>query len=364
MGQAPDYYAVLGVSRDATPEQIKRAYRRLARQCHPDVAGGDPAAEERFKQLTEAYRVLSDPELRTRYDLTGQVDVPVEAAEPGYADDLFSHLFDLVDTMFGMGGPARTRRRVGVRGRDVQVQVEVRLDELLTGTAKEITYQRVVLCDECRGTGCADGHQPQPCSTCRGRGQVRYVQQSLFAHVETTATCPRCRGKGFVVSSPCKACKGRGFRQRSERLTVEIPAGTEDASVLVLEGYGDYPPEPSGRPGDLHVAVRVLPHPIFRRAGPNLVGELQLDPAQAALGCTITVEGLDGEMDVRVPPGTQPGQEIVVRGRGLPDGRGRRGDVVFSVSLIIPRPRTERERQLLRELARLWGRRRDQRQEQ
>ncbi len=356
MARNVDYYEILGVSRDATPEEIRRAYRRLARQCHPDVCRDDPQAEERFKQLTEAYRVLSDPQLRERYDRTGTVDeVPVGdgVGEP------FDEFFDLVEAFFGIGGGRRTgRTRQAARGRDIEAEVTITLRDVLHGAARTIRYERVMPCEDCDGTGSRSRSRPATCPTCRGHGRVRYVQTYFFAEVSTSAQCPECGGRGVVISDPCPRCRGRGVRPSVEEVHVEIPPGVESGQRLVVPGYGDFPPLGRGTPGDLIVRVIVEPHPRFKRNGPHLEGVLELNVAQAALGDTVTIEGVDGPVQVAVPPGSQPGDVVVVRGKGLPiDGRpARRGDLRLHLTVTIPKPRSRRERELLEELRRLWSR--------
>ncbi len=352
MAEVPDYYAVLGVGRDASPEEIKRAYRERARRCHPDVVQDDPDAEEQFKQLTQAYRVLSDPQLRSRYDHTGRVDGPVMASP----DEAFMDFFDLVDSMFGFGPRAGTRasRRGRARGRDLQVTVTVSLEEVLEGTLRQVSYRRLGLCRTCRGSGCAPGTSPQPCATCRGSGYVQRVTNTFFAQVATTAPCHHCAGKGYVIPRPCQDCRGQGVQQEDQVLEVDLPPGVEDGAGRIVQGQGDYPPG-GGVPGDLHVVVALQPHPRFERHGADICAALPLNPAQAALGADLTVDGLDGSIDIKVRPGVQHGDEVTVRGRGLPrKGRGR-GNARFFVRIAVSQPKTRRERELLEELDRLWA---------
>ena len=350
MASGVDYYKVLGVSRDASPEEIRRAYRRLARQCHPDVNQGDPSAEEQFKRLTEAYRVLSDPDLRERYDRTGSVEAPVDE----WVGDPFGDIFDLMEDLLGFG--PRQRRRARQRGRDVEAEVVVTLAEVVRGARKTLRYRRMVPCDDCGGTGCAGGGSPEVCPTCRGHGRVRYVQTYFFAEVSTAGLCPECGGRGVVIRDPCPRCRGRGLRAEMQEVEIEIPPGVEDGETMVAEGYGDFPANGRGQPGDLIVRVRVEQHPLFQRRGADLVGRVEVNAAQAALGGRIVVEGVDGPVEVEIPAGSQPGDEIVVRGAGLPrrDRPNVRGDMRLRLAVTIPRPRSRRERELLEELRRLW----------
>lgn len=358
MRERPDYYAILGVEPAASQEEIRRAYRRLARQYHPDVNNGDPEAEERFKAISQAYQVLSDPQKRAAYD-RGELD-----GGGGFevvVDSPFGDLFDLVDAVFGGSfGRSRTRarERAGVRGRDLHAEVEISLREVLTGARRQVTYQRITPCAECGGSGAAPGTSRQVCHTCGGAGRVRYVQTSLFGHVSTVTTCPDCGGRGDVVRAPCRACGGRGTATEEQQLEVEVPPGVEDGTVLQLAGYGDFPPEPGGQPGDLLLTVRVAPDPRFQRRGPDLYTEVWLNAAEAALGKKITLDGVDGPVDVSIKPGVQPGEEVIVHGAGLPGRGGRRGDLHLVVRIFVPAARGRKEQQLLAELEKLWADRR------
>jgi len=355
MRERPDYYAILGVEPDASPEEIRRAYRRLARQYHPDVNNGDPEAEERFKAISQAYQVLSDPQRRAAYDRGGLVG---EEDFGTVMDATFGDLFDLVDAVFGRGfGGSRTRagRRGTVRGRDLHAEVQISLREVLTGARRQVSYRRVTPCAECGGSGAAPGTSRQPCQTCGGAGRVRYVQTSLFGHMSTVTTCPDCGGRGEVLRAPCAACGGRGATPEEQQVEVEVPPGVEDDAMLQLPGYGDFPLEPGGQPGDLLLTVRVAPDPKFRRQGADLYTEAWLNAAEAALGKKLTLEGLDGPVDVVIPPGVQPGEEVVVRGKGLPERGGRRGHLHVVVRVFVPAARGRREEELLAELQKLWA---------
>jgi molecular chaperone DnaJ len=349
MAEPVDYYQVLGVRRDASPEEIKRAYRRLARQYHPDVCQS-PEAEERFKQITEAYQVLSDPRRRANYDRTGNPDAPASI----FADSPFADLFDLVDDMLGVG--RRTRAARAPRGRDLTAEVEVTLEEVYRGAQKPLTYRRLVVCSACGGSGCAAGTQPEPCPTCHGQGRVQYVQAFFGGHFSTIAECPDCRGEGLIIAQPCPACRGTRMAEEEQTVQLSIPPGVEDGTLLRLEGYGDFPPGGQGPCGDLLVQLRVQPHPRFRRQGADLYLDLTLNPAQAALGEVVQAEGLDGPLQISVPPGTQPGDTVVFKGKGLPHfGRRGRGNLIVVFRVVVPKPRTAHERRLLQELKRLWG---------
>ncbi len=352
MYQAPDYYAVLGVSRDASSEEIRRAYRTLARRCHPDVAHDDPEAEEHFKQITQAYRILSDPDLRARYDRTGSID-GVEMV----SDAPFTDVFDLMDSMFGFafGGRSQVGRAAQARGRDLQIEVTVTLEEVLTGTTREVRYRRLAQCESCNGSGCASGSTPTRCTFCGGTGQVRQVRDAFFGQIATAGLCHRCRGRGYVINNPCPDCHGRGAREKEQTLQVEVPAGVEDGASKVLRGQGHWPAEGQGQPGDLLVRITVAEHPRFVRRGSDLYAELPLNVAQAALGATLEFEGLDGPLEVKVRPGIQGGEEVRLRGRGLPHGQRGRGDLHLIAKIVVPQRLTKRERKLLAELGELWA---------
>ncbi|MBX6351269.1 MAG: molecular chaperone DnaJ [Clostridia bacterium] len=356
---AADYYEVLGVPRDADAETIKKAYRRLARRYHPDANPGDPTAEARFKEINEAYEVLSDPEKRARYDRFGHA---AEAAGFGgqAAEDAFGFagrdpfgFADIFDAFFG-GAEAHAPRRA--RGRDLTFEVEVELEEVLRGTRRTIRVERREPCETCGGSGAEPGRPPVACPTCGGRGRVRMTRQVGFGTFTTVQPCPRCRGSGRIVEEPCRACQGRGDVRRTREIEVRVPAGVEDGVRLRLAGQGESG-GPGGQPGDLFVVVRVRPHRIFRREGRDLVLELALGYPQLVLGAELGVPTLEGgEERVRVAAGTPVGHEIRLRGRGLPDLRGRgRGDLVVRLGLEVPRDPSSEEVRLLRELAELRG---------
>ncbi len=351
MAAKPDYYEILGVRRDATQEEIKRAYRKLARRWHPDANPGDKEAEERFKLLTEAYAVLSDPEKRARYDRYGHAGL-----EAGDVPAQWPDIFDIFDAFFEAAGFGPSRgRRIDIGGRDLRMAIEITLEEAYRGVTKTVRYRRVVPCPQCHGSGAESPDAVVTCPTCRGTGRVRYVRRAAFLEMSTVATCPECGGQGVVVSRVCGQCRGRGMIEAAETLEVPIPRGVENGEELRFPGMGDYGPE--GRePGDLCVEVRVLPHERFVREGDDLLAELEINPAQAALGDKVRFEGLGGPVEVQVAAGIQSGEEIVVRGAGMPRRRGRgHGNLRLTVRVKVPPARTRQEKQLWRKLAELWG---------
>jgi molecular chaperone DnaJ len=347
---ASDYYAVLGVPRDATPDQIKKAYRRLARELHPDM-NPSPEAQERFKEITAAYDVLSDPQKRQMYDLGGDPFGGGAAGSPFG----FGGLGDIMDAFFGTTASRGPRSRVRA-GADALIRVELDLGETAFGTARELTVETAVLCPVCTGSGTAAGTHPETCATCRGRGEVQSVQRSFLGQIMTSRPCPDCGGVGTKIRNPCHECGGDG-RVRSRRtVTVNIPAGVEDGMRLRLSGEGEVGPG-GGPPGDLYVEIRERRHPVFQRDGADLHCTLSLPMTAGALGTQVKLETLDGEETLDIKPGTQSGTVITLRGRGVPrlSRTGSRGDVLVHVEVETPTRLDAEQERLLRELARLRG---------
>ncbi len=342
-----DFYEVLGVSRDASDDEIKKSFRRLAREYHPDRNSGDPAAEEQFKEIANAYKVLSDPQQRARYDRFGPEGLG-GAADPGGfggADDIFSAFGDLFSDFFGGG-----RRRPG-RGSDLRVDLELTFAEAVHGTSKDVEVAHREKCDTCTGTGAKAGTSPERCSVCAGKGQVVHAQG--FFMLQTT--CPNCRGQGTVVKEHCRDCRGRGMVQKTSSLTVNVPAGVDDGQTLRLAGKGEASAE-GGPPGHLYVVLHVGQDERFEREGENVLTEVPISYLAAILGGEVEVPTLDddceGKTTIEVKPGTQPEDVVVRRGEGIQrvDGRGR-GDQVVKFKVEIPTKLSSREKDLLRELA-------------
>ena len=354
-----DYYELLGVPRDATQEEIKRAYRRLARQHHPDVNSGDAAAEERFKEVTKAYSVLSDPDKRQRYDAFGEEGVA--PAGGGFVDDPFGFATfeDLVGQFFGtspFGARSRPRSRAR-RGADTAARVELSFEEAVFGTKKEVPVRLASACDRCHGSGAEPGTEPTVCPRCNGTGQQRTVRQSVLGQIVTTSTCAKCNGTGFEIRSPCTRCHGQGVVAKDVKIAIDIAPGVEDGTRERLPGRG-HAGQFGGPPGDLWIEVTVAPHPVFGRSGHDLTCKLQVPMTVAALGGTLTLETLDGdELTVEVEPGTQPGTIKRFRKRGVPspDGWGRRGDLLVELAVETPTNLSDEERRLLQQLAELRG---------
>jgi len=352
-----DYYEILGVSRDATDEEIKRAYRRLAMKHHPDRNPGDPQAEARFKEAAEAYEALSDPQKRRLYDQYGHEGLR-SAGGPATHD--FSRMrvddiFSMFEEIFGgMGGQGRARQ---ARGYDLETEVVIDLAEALTGVEREVRFTRLEVCSSCRGTGVAGGGQPEACSLCRGQGRV--MQTGFGGMFRIATTCPQCKGRGSVVRNPCAACRGSGRAPVQRTLVVKIPAGVASGQAVRIRGEGEPPPreaapDGAGQRGDLHVVVRVREHPLFRREGARLFLEMPISFTQAALGAEVEVPTLDGgAATLRIPRGAQHGQTFQLKGLGMPDLRtGERGDMVVRIAVEIPRRLSDRQEELLREFAR------------
>lgn len=349
MPEKRDYYEILGVSRDANPEEIKKAFRRLARQYHPDANPGDPTAEEKFKQINEAYAVLSDPEKRARYDAFGDAGGAADLGSP------FAGIQDLFDMFFGTGRPRGTRAREPKRGADLRLDLDITLEEAFAGVERELEVPRVERCPICDGTGARPGTPPAVCSRCRGTGQVETVSENLFGRFVSIRTCPACGGEGTVVTDPCPDCGGLGRVRRVRRIKVKVPAGADSGLRLRLPEEGE-PGTRGGPPGDLYVDVHVRPHRVFRREGDDLHCEAAISFIQAALGTVLEVPTLEGTSQVKVPEGTQPGAVIRLRGMGMPRLRGGgRGDMHVHLDVRTPTSLTPREKELLRELAAIRG---------
>ncbi|MGZ4430991.1 MAG: molecular chaperone DnaJ [Gaiellales bacterium] len=342
-----DYYEVLGVPREADDTEIKKAFRRLARELHPDVNPGDPAAADRFREAAEAYEVLSGAETRARYDRFGHAGVDGSHLHTEQFMD-FGSLSDLLGAFFGddLFGAGRRRPR---QGGDVAVTVELTLAEAAFGVTREVEVEAIAPCERCQGTGAEPGTTPERCETCAGQGRVQRVQQTALGQFVQTGTCPTCRGRGTVVDSPCSQCRGQGRRPVVTTVEVQIPAGIMDGQRLQLRGRGHHG-EPGAAPGDLYVGVSVLPDPRFQRDGSDIVSVVDVPFTEAALGVTVTVPTLDGDERVELRAGTQPSEVIVLRGRGVPLLRGRgRGDQRVIVNVLIPRKLDDNQRRLLSE---------------
>ena len=352
-----DYYDVLGVSRGADEREIKTAFRRLARQYHPDVSQ-ETDAEAKFKEINEAYEVLSDEDKRARYDRFGHAGV--NGAGSGFSGGFggFEDIFDIFNSAFGE--QPRGRRRGPAVGRDRRVDVTIDFVDAVFGVEKEVEFQRLESCDNCAGTGAAEGARPSTCSTCNGSGEMRQVQQTFLGSVVRAQTCPNCGGKGQVISNPCRSCDGSGRRQKRAVLSVKIPAGVSEGIQIQVRGDGDAG-ERGAPPGNLFVVVHVREHEYFKRKDNDILLDIGINIAQATLGDRISVETVDGPVELQIPAGTQTGKVFRLRGKGIPrlrsDGSNSgRGDQMVYVQVETPTELTERQRALFVELAETLGR--------
>lgn len=355
---AKDLYEVLGVPRDATEDDIKKAFRKQARKLHPDV-NKSPNAEEEFKELNEAYDVLSDPQKRSAYDRFGTIPGAAGGGNPyggGYVDfdDIFGGGFggmgDIFSSFFsGMGGSAQVRRE----GRDMGVGLRLTLEEVATGVKKEIVYDRLAPCQDCDGTGLGEGGKEVSCPECGGSGRVVTVQRTFLGDMRTTSTCGSCGGTGRSIDNPCPECEGQGRVPDRQRVTVEVPAGIRDSQQLRVTGFGEAGLRGAAA-GNLIVTCRIQPHDFFEREGDNLHARANISMVQAALGAEIEVDGImpDEKVGVRIPEGCQNDQVIRVRGKGMPKFRSDlRGDLFVHASVVIPKKLTKSQREMLEKLA-------------
>ena len=346
-----DYYDVLGVSRAASEEEIKKAFRKLAMEYHPD-RNKNPDAEEKFKEVNEAYQILLDPQKRAQYDRFGHAGVTAGSSGFGRdfeGSDVFGGFGDIFDSFFG-DFTGRSQQRRPQRGSDIQYAVTVPFEEAVLGTEREVEVTRTERCHQCRGSGSKPGTSPSTCSTCRGMGQVRRSQRSVFGQFSQVTSCPNCMGKGSVINTPCDNCRGAGTERRNRKIVVKIPAGVEDGMQIRLTGEGDVGTNGSS-PGNMYVHLNVKQHALFQREGNDIIYELPLNFVQAALGDEVEVPTLNGGETLRIPPGTQSGATFRIRGKGVPHLNGhRRGDLVIPVKLQIPTALDSRQRKLLEEL--------------
>ncbi len=357
MGVKKDYYDILGVDRGASEDEIKRAYRRLARQYHPDV-NKSPDAESRFKEINEAYQVLSDPEKRAMYDRYGHAGVDEGAGFSGFdfgGFGGFGDFGDIFDELFGFG--SRRRRSGGPRrGEHIHVSVTISFEEAVFGTEREIEVRREEVCPHCHGTGAEPGTSPSRCPVCGGTGQVRRVRQSILGSFVQVTTCPRCGGTGEIITTPCSVCHGRKKVTITRRINVKIPAGIDDGMQIRLSGEG-HAGENGGPSGNLYVEVKVKPHPFFKREGDDIYLDLPINISQAALGDVVKVPTLYGTEELKIPAGTQHGRKFVLKGKGVPHVRGSgKGDQIVTVRVVVPTKLSKKQRELLEELGETLGR--------
>ena len=351
-----DYYDILGVSRSASKDELKQAFRRLAREYHPDVNKADDA-EERFKEINEAFAVLSDDEKRAAYDRYGHAGVKGMGGMPDFSVD-FGNFADIFEEFFGMGGfgrSSRGSRRSPRRGADLQQKVMLTFEEAVFGVEKEIEITRDEVCSACSGSGAEPGTSPTRCSNCGGSGEVRQVRQTLLGSMVQVTTCPTCNGQGEVINSPCRACNGRGLERKTRKKFVNIPAGVDTGNQIRMAGEGQ-PGQNGGPVGNLYLLVEVKPHQYFRRKGNDILLDLNINVAQAALGADVQVPTVDGMETLKINSGIQPGKVLRLRGKGVPHLRGSgRGDQLVVVNVDIPKNLNAEQRRLFEELAHSLG---------
>jgi molecular chaperone DnaJ len=351
-----DYYEVLEVPKNASSDDLKSAFRRLARQYHPDVNNA-PDAEERFKEINEAYAVLSDPERRAAYDRFGHAGVRGPSGAPDFNVD-FSDFADIFGDLFGFGGFGRSSRRARNaprRGADLQYRIELSFEDAVFGVEREIEITRDEACPTCSGSGAEPGTSPVRCSTCNGAGEVRQARQTILGSMVQVSTCPTCNGAGETIATPCHTCQGRGLERRTRKKIVSIPAGVDTGTQIRLAGEGQ--PGINGGPnGNLYIAIQVKSHKYFRRRENDVLLDLDINVAQAALGGEVDIPTVDGPAKLKIPAGTQPGKVLRLRGKGVPHLRGNgRGDQLVIVNVEIPARLSNDQRKLFEQLAKSLG---------
>ena len=365
-----DYYEVLGLQRGASEEEIKKAYKKLARKYHPDMNPGDKEAEEKFKEINEANEILSDPEKKARYDQFGFAGVdPTYGAGAGggagggaYGGGFgggfdFGDLGDLFGSFFGggFGGGTRANPNAPQRGESLRTSVSLRFEEAAFGCEKDVDIERVVQCDACHGSGCASGTTAEVCPDCGGRGMVSRRMQTPLGYMQSSEPCPRCGGKGKIIHQPCKSCGGRGMLRRRKTLKVTIPAGIDDGQTISLRGQGNAGVN-GGPAGDLLITVSVRPHEIFRREGTSVLCEAPITFTQAALGAELEIPTIDGKVKYNIPEGTQSGTTFRLKGKGIPGLNGRaRGDQYVTVYIETPKNLNREQKEALRKFSELLG---------
>ena len=364
MADKRDYYEVLGLDKGADEASIKKAYRSLAKKYHPDMNPGNAEAEQKFKEVNEAYSVLSDPDKKAKYDQFGHAAFDQSAGGgygAGFGDfgdigDIFSSFFGGGFGDFGFGGGSSGRRNAPQRGEDIGVRVTLTFEEASFGVKKDISYNRKQKFDECHGTGAEKGTQAETCSACRGTGQKRVMQRMGGMQFQTTVTCDSCRGTGKIIKNPCSNCRGTGYVRITKKLAVDIPAGINDGERIALRGQGS-DGRNGGPAGDLIIQVSIKPHKIFRREGYNIYCDVPVTVAEATLGAEIDIPTLEGEQKYNIPEGTQPGTQFTLRGKGIQNLNypSRRGDLIFTAVVEIPKGLSGKQKEHMRAFAESCG---------
>lgn len=359
MAEKRDYYEVLGLAKGASDDDIKKSFRKLARKYHPDV-NKEAGAEEKFKEINEAYSVLSDPEKKSRYDSYGHAGVdPSYGAGAGGGFGGFGFggadgfdVSDIFSSFFGGGGASR--RNAPVQGADREARITLTFEEAAFGCKKEVSYTRIEKCDKCQGTGSAGGN-PETCSTCHGTGQVKVAQRTPFGVMQTSRTCDACRGKGKIIKNPCTHCSGTGFLRKSKKLDVNIPAGIDNGQNIALRSQGDAGKN-GGPNGDLFINVSIKKHPVFERDGTTIYCDVPITFAEAALGAKIDVPTLEGDYEYTIPESTQTGTVFTLKNKGIKElNSDRRGNLTFRVTVEVPKNLSQKQKELLRAFAESCG---------
>ncbi len=349
-----DYYEILGVGRTANPDELKSAFRNLARKYHPDV-NKEPDAEERFKEINEAYAVLSDPEKRAAYDRYGRAGLNGMGGVPDWNTMDFSDILEGIFGGFGFGGSSAGRRNAPRRGADLSYTAALTFEEAVFGVEKEIEFTRDEACSTCRGSGSEPGTSKTRCATCGGAGEVRQVRQTFLGSMVQVTTCPNCNGAGEIIASPCHTCRGRGLERKTIKKVVPIPAGVDSGTQIRLAGEGQ-PGQNGGPHGNLYLEMQVKPHKFFRRRKDDIQLDLSINIAQAVLGAEVEVPTVDGPAKLSIPAGTQPGKVFTLRGKGVPRLRGSgRGDQLVITNVNIPTTLSDEQRALFEQLAASLG---------
>jgi len=353
-----DYYEVLGVNKNASDDEIKKAYRKLAMKYHPDRNPGDKEAEEKFKELNEAYEVLGDEDKKARYDQYGHAAFDGNGGfggAGGFGGGGFEDMFGDIFNMFGGGGFSSAQNRGPVKGRDMRVNLTLDFEEAVFGCEKKIKINRKETCSVCHGSKAKPGTSTHTCDKCGGTGQIRVSQRSMFGMVQTVQTCDKCGGTGTIIETPCEHCHGTGFEQKERTITVRITPGVDNGSILPLRGEGEAG-DKGGRNGDIYIYITVREHPIFERDGSDIYCEIPITFAQAALGTDIKVPTLDGKVKLKIPEGTQTGQTFKLKGKGVqnPNGFGK-GSQFITVKVEVPKKMSEAQKKVLREFDKVAG---------
>lgn len=361
MAEKRDYYEVLGVNKSASDADIKKAYRKLAKQYHPDVNPGDKAAEAKFKEANEAYEILSDSQKRSRYDQFGHAGTDPNGyggfGGGGFGDFDFGGIGDIFETFFGGAGFGKSsRNKTGPqKGADLKYAMEISFDEAAFGCEKEISLNRMENCSTCGGSGSKKGSSSSTCKHCNGSGQVQFKQSTPFGQFVNIKTCDVCKGEGKVIVDPCPSCNGKGKTRKSVKLKINVPAGIDDGQTISLRGEGE-PGSRGGPTGDLYISIRVKAHPLFQRQGNDVVCEMPITFVQAALGAEMEVPTIDGKVKYSIPEGTQTGTVFRIRGKGIPYLRGNgRGDQFVKVNIEVPKRLNDKQKSILKEFAEISG---------